>query len=66
MRMETKDVHSAIVDELCRAFEDLGAEVELLDTVREWGLSLTERQVLDRLRRINASRIVDRIVRDFD
>ena len=49
--MTTSDTHTAIIDEIHRAFEDLGAEEELLQTLKAWGRSLDDQELLDRLRR---------------
>lgn len=58
---------SAIIAELYKALEDLGAEPELLATVREWGNTLDDDEVLKQLKAFNATgTIFERIIWDFD
>lgn len=52
--MTTSDTHTAIIDEIHRAFEDLGAEEDLLQTLKAWGRSLDDQELLGRLRRRGA------------
>lgn len=58
---------SAIVAELYTALEELGAEPELLATVREWGKSLSDDEVLKNLKSFNRTgTIFDRVIWHFD
>ncbi|WP_269929583.1 hypothetical protein [Aminobacter sp. HY435] len=58
---------SAIIAELYTALEELGAEPELLATVREWGKTLSDDDVLTQLRAFNRTgTIFERIIWDLD
>lgn len=60
-------IRSAIIAELYKAFEDLGAEPELLATVREWGGTLDDNEVLEQLKAFNRTgTIFERIIWNFD
>lgn len=53
--MTAQDKHAAIVEELYQALEDLGAEPELLGTIRAWGQELSDQEVLEHVKRFRGN-----------